>query len=158
MRLIPTTILFALALACAPALVWGQNQQLPVVFLLGQDEAAYEKLSVEHPRNLLVISGNDTGKALNNWLEFIKAIQEHAEAVKFDINGLKVFLHVFWNEDGSIRHIGYFVKPDSRNFKPEELRAFFGTFTRAYKPKFTSDKKFSHYTSANFPTLIERKQ
>lgn len=158
MRLIPTTILLALAIAWMPSFVLAQNQQLPLVFILGQEEAAYEKLNEAHPRNLLVVSGNDTGKALNNWLEFIKTLQEHAENVKFDINGLKVFLHVFWNEDGSIRHIGYFVKPDSRNFKPDELRAFFGTFARAYKPVLSSDKKFSHYTSASFPTLIERKQ
>lgn len=131
---------------------------MPIAFVLGQDEAAYEKLNETHPRNLLMVSGNDMGKALNNWLDFIKSIQEHAEASKFDINGLKVFLHVFWNEDGSIRHIGYFVKPDSRNFKPEELRAFFGSFARAYKPKLSNEKKFSHYTSATFPTLIERKQ
>lgn len=157
MRLIPTTILLALAFACLPSFLAAQAQ-LPVAFLLGQDEAAYEKLNVAHPRNLLMVSGNDTGKALNNWLEFLKSMQEHAENVKFDINGLKVFLHVFWNEDGTIAHIGYFVKSDSRNFKPEELRAFFGTFVRAYKPMVTSDKKFSHYTTANFPTLIERKQ
>jgi hypothetical protein len=156
MRLIPTAILFACALAWSPMLL-SQNQ-LPAVFLLGQDEAAYEKLNVEHPRNLLMISGNDTGKALNNWLEFIKSAQDHAENVKFDLNGLKIFIHVFWNEDGSIRHIGYFVKPDSRNYKPEELRAYFSTFIRAYKPLFTNDKKFSHYTTASFPTLIERKQ
>lgn len=156
MRLIPTTILLVCALASSSVLL--SQAQLPAVFLLGQDEAAYEKLNVEHPRNLLVVSGNDTGKALNHWLDFILTIQEHAENVKYDINGLKVFLHVFWNEDGSIKHIGYFVKPDSRNFKPDELRAFFGTFIRAYKPKFSSDKKFSHYTTASFPTLIERKQ
>ncbi|MBK7338533.1 MAG: hypothetical protein IPJ00_21375 [Saprospirales bacterium] len=44
-----------------------------------------------------------------------------------------------------------------RNAKTEELKALFSGFIRQYKPVVTSDRSFSHYTSAAFPLVSERK-
>jgi hypothetical protein len=159
MTMIPRTIqtlalIFCVAFA-TPAI---SQSSLPAVFLMGQNEEAYEKLCQEHARTLLAVSDNDMKKALNNWLEFVKSVQDYAGSIKYDIKGLKVRIHVFWNADGAISNIGYFVMPNSRNFKTEELNAFFGSFIRQYHSNLHSDKKFSHYTSATFPTFVDKKE
>ena len=37
-----------------------------------------------------------------------------------------------------------------------EMNAFFSGFIRQYKFPVTSDRKFSHYTGASFPTFSEK--
>lgn len=150
MKLIP--LLPILLLLQAP--LWGQ-QDLKKAFVLGTNEEAYEELSREHARTLLAVSDNDPQEALSNWLTTMQSIEAYAKSIDFDIKGLKVLLHVFWNEDGSIRSIGYFIMPDSRNYKQEDISALLASFARQYTPKLNSDRKFSHYTNVSFPTFVE---
>jgi hypothetical protein len=135
----------------------AQPQPLTPAFLLGEDETSYEKLCEAHPRTLLAVSNNDIELALKNWFSFLRNVDQYAKTINFDMKGLKVWLHVFWNADGSVAHIGFFVMPNSRNVKTEELKALFSGFIRQYKPVLTSDRSFSHYTSAAFPLVSERK-
>jgi hypothetical protein len=147
-------------LCCGFALINTQtalSQDMPAVFVLGEDEAAYEKLAAAHPRALLAVSGNDFEMALRHWLQLMGEVERYSNTINFDIKGMKLWLHVFWNEDGSIAHIGFFFLPNSRNFKPEEVKAFFSGFIRQYKPVLKSDRKFNHYTSVSFPVLAEKK-
>lgn len=132
-------------------------QDVPAVFVLGEDEAAYERVTNAFPRTLLAVSSNDLEVALKNWLELMGEIDRYSKAINFEIKGMKVWLHVFWNEDGTIAHIGFFFLPNSRNMKQEEVSAFFSSFIRQYKPVLKSDRKFSHYTSVSFPVLAEKK-
>jgi hypothetical protein len=133
------------------------SQDLPAAFVLGEDEAAYEKLTAAHPRSLLAVSGNDFEMALRHWLELMGEVERYSKTINFDVKGMKLWLHAFWNEDGTIAHIGFFFLPNSRNFKPEEVKAFFSGFIRQYKPVLKSDRKFNHYTSVSFPMLAEKK-
>jgi hypothetical protein len=158
MTMIPRTIQTLALIFCVALSSPVIGQSLPAVFSMGQNEEAYEKLCQEHARTLLAVSDNDMKKALNNWLEFVKSVQDYAGSIKYDIKGLKVWIHVFWNTDGSISNLGYFVMPNSRNFKPDELNAFFGSFIRQYHSNLRSDKKFSHYTSATFPTFVDKRE
>lgn len=138
----------------------AQNTQSPSLtpaFLLGEDEASYEKLCEAHPRTLLAVSNNDIELALKNWFSFLRSVDQYAKTINFDMKGIKVWLHVFWNADGSLAHIGFFVMPNSRNVKTEELKALLSGFIRQYKPTMNSDRSFSHYTSAAFPLVSERK-
>ena len=132
-------------------------QNFPPVFILGDDETTYEKLTATFPRTLLAVSSNDLEEALKNWVSLMGEIERYSKAINFEIKGMKVWLHVFWNEDGTIAHIGFFFLPNSRNFVVEEVKAFFSGFIRQYKPVLTSDRNFSHYTSVSFPILAERK-
>ena len=142
-----------LAVAIMPAL---KAQEVPSVFLLGEDEEVYEKLTSAFPRSLIAVSNNDIEVALKNWLQLMTRIDEYSRSINFEIKGMKLWMHVFWNEDGSIAHIGFFFLPDSRNFKEDEVRAFFSGFIRQYKPVLKSDRKFNHYTSVSFPVLTQR--
>ncbi|NRB62155.1 MAG: hypothetical protein HRU40_03840 [Saprospiraceae bacterium] len=149
MRLTGLTILALLFL------VPLQAQNVKKAFILGENEEAYEKLSREHARTLLAVSNNDPEEALGNWFETMRGIERYANSIDFDIKGLKALLHIFWNEDGTIGHIGYFILPDSRNYPPEDLSALLASFVRQHTSELTSDRKFSHYTNVSFPTFVE---
>ncbi len=128
---------------------------LPKVFVMGEYEQAYENLTSLYPRTLLEICNGDMRQAFEKWLEVAKALETHAETAKFDIRGVKIRMHIFWEKDGSIAHIGYIMRPESRNIPKEHLSAFLSSFTRAYRLPINADQPFSHYTIASFPIFSE---
>lgn len=154
-------VIFKLILCCSMVLMAAaqpaNGQELPAVFVLGEDEAAYERLTNVFPRTLLAVTSNDLDEAFKSWLELMGEIDRYSKTINFEIKGMKLWLHVFWNEDGTIAHIGFFFLPNSRNIKEDEVKAFFSSFIRQYKPVLKSDRKFSHYTSVSFPVIAEKK-
>jgi hypothetical protein len=153
--------LFTLALClCGATLLSGQtpvaNLPLARIFQLGGNEAAYEKLSQEYSQSLLEVCNNDMKMAFEKWLDMMKAVEDYGKRINFDLKGVKVRLHVFWNTDGSIDHIGYVFRTNSRNIRAEEFSAFLSSFTRQYTFPVKSAQKFSHYTIATFPLHTEK--
>lgn len=130
----------------------------PTVFVMGKHEAGYEELTQTYKQSLLEACGNDMQVAFDKWLEMMQKMEAYADEIDYNIDGVKVLMHVFWNEDGSIAHLGYFLRPNSRNIPTEELTAFFRSFIRQYKFPVSSQRKFAHYTKASFPTFTERAQ
>lgn len=126
------------------------------IFVLGENEKAYEMLNQSYSQTLLEVSDFDTQRAFDAWMDMMKQMEEYAKKLRFDIKGVKLWLHVFWNEDGTISHIGYLMRPDSRNIDNLELAAFLKTFMGRYKLPMSSSRKFSHYTGANFPIYSEK--
>lgn len=126
------------------------------VFQLGENEALYEELNQSHSQTLLEVANYDTRAAFSNWVSMLQDMEKHANKLRFDLKGAQLWLHVFWNADGTISHIGYLPRPDSRNISPAELTAFFKTFAKKYQFPLASNKKFSHYTGANFPVYSEK--
>lgn len=148
---------FAAIIFWAAGSIRANAQAVSPAFMLGEDESAYEKLCEAHPRTLIGVSNNDIDAALKNWLTLVQSIDTYAKSINFNIDGLRVWLHVFWKADGTIDHIGFFVMPNSRFVKSEELKALFSSFIKQYRPVLSSDRPFSHYTTASFPILSERK-
>lgn len=135
----------------------AQIQQLPAVFLLGENEQPYEVATQTYSKTLLEVCNNDMKAAFDHWIVMMKEMEDFAQKIQFDIKGVKVWMHVFWNEQGRIDHIGYFLRPDSRNIKTNELSAFFKAFINQFDTfPLKADRKFSHYTGATFPTFVER--
>lgn len=139
-----------------PLLLTAQSSKMDQVFLLGEEEARYEQLTSIYSQTLLEATSGDIERALNGWLEMQQAMDAYAEQVNYDINGVKVWLHVFWAADGSIEHLGFLLRPDSRFVDQNELKAFFAGFIEQYRLPIQSNRKFSHYTGAAFPTLSKR--
>jgi hypothetical protein len=135
--------------------LWGQDSAQPKVFILGEDEALYERLTQTYNQPLLEACHNDVQVAFEQWLNMMQEIDDYAERIRFDIKGVKVWMHVFWNSQGAIDHIGYLLRPDSRNISTAELSAFLSSFMNRYTFPQTSDRKFSHYTGATFPTFTQ---
>ncbi|MFT7604235.1 MAG: hypothetical protein ACI8VT_001809 [Saprospiraceae bacterium] len=129
---------------------------LPKVFILGQHEKAYEKLYEQSSTVLLEVCHDDMNEAFDKWLGMLEEMEAYANQINFDIKGIKIWLNVFWDQDGSIEHLAFHLKANSRNIDQQELSAFFSSFMNHYKFPVVSDRNFSHYGSAAFPTFSRR--
>lgn len=132
------------------------SKELPKAFVIGENEQEYEKLFSTHSQTLLTTCDNDMQVALEKWFTFIQKLEAYAEKIQFDINGVKTWIHVFWDEEGNLEHIGFFLQPESRNVSTKALTAFFKSFIGKHKMDIKSNKKFAHYTSASFPTFKDQ--
>jgi len=125
---------------------------LPAVFMLGDKEVEYEKLVEDCSVPLFSISDDSMDKAYKSWLGMLHEIELFAEADTYDIKGVKLWINVFWNGDGTIKHITYFPKPNSKNIDFDKMGVLLEKFIRQYKFKEDHESCFSHYGSATFPT------
>ena len=131
----------------------AQQANTPKVFTLGESEQSYEGLNQAYSKTLLEATNGDIKLAFDQWLLMMKEMDEYAEQIRFNLNGVKLWLHVFWGAGGKIDHIGYLLRSDSRNVDEAEIKAFFSSFMNRYTFPIKSDKPFNHYTGATFPTF-----
>lgn len=131
---------------------------MPKVFLLGSHEGGYDELSEAYQTSLLAANNDDTQVAGHLWNSMIKEMEAHAEMINYDIKGAKMWLHIFWDDKGKIQHIGYYLKPNSRNVDRKELTAFLTDFVNNYYLPAEYESNFSHYSGAAFPTLNWKKK
>ena len=149
------TVLFVLTAAQATPRI--KTDSLPTVFALGQyDDQPFEKLKADYETQLLTVCRNDMEMAYYLWVHVLKHIETQSIKTGFDLNGVKLWLYIFWNKDGSIKNIAFFPKPNSKNFKNEDMSAFLTNFCKTYKFPMTHEVNFSHYSTANFPVLVEK--
>lgn len=127
------------------------------VFELGTDEQRYEQLTGSYSQSLLEATGGDITRAFESWLDMQQAIDTYAAEQNYDLNGVRMWLHVFWGPTGRIDQIGFLLRPDSRNVSAAEIKALLGGFAGRYTLPVQSGQRFSHYTGATFPTLSQRR-
>lgn len=128
-----------------------EAEPLPKVFLIGEHEDRYGALYEEYHEILLAVCKNDMTVAFDRWMHMVTEMEEYAKTIDFDLNGVKVWLKLFWNNTGAIDHLSYYLKPDSRNIEVAELSAFFSSFMNHYTLPVESTVKFTHNGSAQFP-------
>ena len=132
------------------------DSTLPKVFIIGEHEKAFENLTLEHSTMLLSACEDNMDLAFEKWWSMIKEMEAYASLIGYDLKGIKMWVNVFWNQNGSIRHIAYHLKPNSKNVDTSELSAFFSSFMNHYSFPLITDIKYSHYGSAAFPTFPKR--
>lgn len=132
-----------------------QIDSLPDVFLIGEHEFEYENLVNSCEGLLLEVCSDSMQLAYKHWLLMLNDLEIFAAAEEFDIRGIKIWLNVFWNEDGKIEKLVYYPKPNSRNIDFSKLTAVMESFRERYEFPIEVDKCFSHYGSATFPTFAE---
>jgi hypothetical protein len=131
-----------------------QDNDLPKVFLIGEYPEQFELASEEYRLQLLDACEHDMKAAFDKWVGMLQAMEDFAELVEFDIKSVKMWIKVFWAEDGQIDHIAFYLKPNSKNVDVNQLTAFFQTFMNNYKFPLEAVDKYSHYGSASFPTAM----
>jgi hypothetical protein len=151
------SLICIVALISLPWVATMQAQTLDKAFVLGSDEQRYEQLTSNHSQSLLEATAGDITKAFESWLDMQEAIDAYAANQNFDLNGVKIWLHVFWAPDGRIDQIGFLLRPDSRLVDEKEIRALLAGFSEQYRLPVQSSQPFSHYTGATFPTLSQRR-
>ncbi len=127
------------------------NSSLPIVFRIGEHQEAYEALIDAQEQTLLEACDKDVKLAYNKLFSSFREMETVAARSQFDIKGVKLWLHLFWNADGSIAHLGYHLRPNSRNVKRADLEAFLLRFVRYYHFPLVSDVPYALYTSVAFP-------
>lgn len=158
MRFFAKFFIIPAMLICVVDIVSSQvpiNTGTQKVFYIGQNEGEYSKAIKEYPESLLTVSKDSMDLAYVNWMYLMKDIEVYSKKIKYDLNGIKLWLNVFWNKDGKIDVISYYPKPNSRNIEFEPLSNFFTGFINQYLPRLKYKSNFSHYGSARFPSFAE---
>jgi hypothetical protein len=151
----PTNILFFLLFILLGTATLNA-QDLPKVFLIGENEEGYEKMLGKYPELLLNVSDNSMDKAYNHWIDLLSTIEDYANEIGYDIKGVKIWLNVFWDKNGAIDYLVYYPKPNSRNIDFDAFTGFLDTFLGTYQLDIKTKKNFSHYGSASFPVFGKR--
>ena len=136
-------------------MIYGQEQpsqlQLPTVFLIGEYEEQYTLLYEEYNEILLSVCHDDMHVAFNKWILMLTELEAYAQSVDYDLQGIKLWLKVFWNQDGTIDYISYYPKPKSRVINFAEITAVLKGFCKVYEPSIEAKVRFTHHGSAQFP-------
>ncbi len=114
----------------------------------------YNEMISTVPDLLMTVCKNDMDKAYSKWLTFLVGLENYAIENEIDINGVKIWINVFWNTDGSIKHIAFYPKPNSKNMEYEYLSALLKEYSKTYDVEIEHNKMFAHYGSASFPSFI----
>ncbi len=133
--------------------VESEERVIPVAFQISQQPDVFEDLGITYKKGLLDVCKNDIKKAHQEWSNMLLAIESFATAQNFDINGVKMWLKVFWNNDGTIDHIAFHLKPTSKNIDNVEMQKFLQSFAASYSSRLESSVNYSQYSSAAFPIL-----
>jgi len=129
-----------------------QKDKYPAVFLIGEHFRAFEALSRSHNIALIDACDDDMEVAFSKWVDMMLALEKFSAEEGYDIRGIKMWIKIFWSANGSIEHIAYYLKPQSRNVSTKELSNFFDSFKSTYKLPLEVDRRYSHYGSVSFPT------
>ncbi len=148
------TIFLALVAFSQTISAQSVTDTLPTVFLIGEYEKQYNEMISDAPDLLMTVCKNDMDKAYSLWLSFLVGLEKYAIENEVNINGVKVWINVFWDENGNIKHIAYYPKPNSINMEYNVLAAVLKEYTKNYSLELENEKMFAHYGSASFPSFI----
>lgn len=126
------------------------KDEVPIIFLLGEYDRQYEALASSQT-TLLDVCDRDMNFAYTKLMGMMREMESYANQVGFELKGISAWMHFFWQMDGSVDHIAFHLKPNSRNVNIESFKAFLEGFAKHYKMPLKSNKKFSHYSSFSFP-------
>ena len=146
------TLFFVMPVAIAQP---SSLDTLPRVFTIGEYSRQYEDLVSECELPLMQISAMSMDKASEHWLNVLSELEIHADSLQFDIRGVRIWINLFWNADGSIRHMVYFPKRNSKNVDFKRLAMVLKSFCESSKTKLKAPACYSHSGSASFPTHAE---
>ncbi len=91
--------------------------------------------------------------AYSKLMGMMQEMEAYATLVDFDLKGVNAWLHFFWDKDGNIAHIGFYLKPNSKNVGADLMKNFLEGFAKHYKFPLKFSRSFSHYSSFSFPIV-----
>jgi hypothetical protein len=134
-----------------PLTASNPQDSIPTVFKIGDYEEQFAQLSKEYHTSLVEVNNDQLEMVDFTWQELLMQMEYHALKIEFDLNGIQIWLHIFWNQTGGIDHIAYHLKTESRYVDNEELNAFLRYFRRQYSSTVRYTTGYNHYSDAGFP-------
>ncbi len=129
--------------------------ELPKVFVLGENEAAYDELVKSYETSLLDACDCTMKDAFAKWLEMLHELEVYSDKQNFDIRGVKAWLHVFWKADGTVDHIAYHLRPNSRAVDNAAMSEVLAGFAGTYSFPLIAKTGYAHYSTGEFPVFGE---
>lgn len=123
---------------------------LPVVFILGEFDVQYENAMPTYKTLLEACNGN-MESAFSKLTSMMYEMEAYSELSGYDLKGINAWMHFFWGKNGNIEHIGFHLKPNSKNVDLEEFKNFLNEFASNYRFPLNSKTQFAHYSSFSFP-------
>ena len=126
----------------------------PTVFVIGQNADMFETLNDEYSTLLLTVCNDDMKKAFRQWKHTLSQIEQYAHLNGMNLNGVKMWIKVFWSPSGHIEHIAFDLKPQSAKINKKKLAKLLEDFVQEYstdEPSISAETKFSHYGSVGYP-------
>lgn len=102
---------------------------------------------------LLEACSGDMHLAFGKLMTMMREMEAYASLTDYDLKGVNAWMHFFWNKNGSIEHIGFYLKPNSKNVNTDGLKNFLDGFARQYKMPLAAAKPYAHYSSFSFPVI-----
>ncbi|MEM6967275.1 MAG: hypothetical protein AAF573_21105 [Bacteroidota bacterium] len=126
---------------------------IPKLFRLGDKryEKEYKELSEQYSNSLLHVHFNNMVTAREHWKDIVRTIDNYALENDVDIEGLKIWAHIFFSEDGEIDYFGYYLKPNSEIKDQKMLEDLIATSLNQYKYDGQLRGKGNHYSGMGFP-------
>ncbi len=155
LKIVLITMIFAMCLFTSS--LFGQNNtQLPQVFFIGENQEEYDNLIGKYSEALLNVHSNDMDKAFAQWTGLLSAMEHYSEKHGLDLKGVKIWINVFWDTNGKIKHLAFYPKPNSKNIDYEKMKTIVAEFMTSYTGTTALSKKnYSHYGTANFPIFAK---
>lgn len=133
-------------------LVINITDEYPTAFVIREDPTAFEALNEVYHTLLLTACENNMDKAYKEWQRVLFSLNIFAKQNDVDLQGVKMWIKIFWSKDGYVKHIAYDLKPQSKQIKKKELTKLIEEFILSYQEPVTSyDYQFSHYGSVAYP-------
>lgn len=131
----------------------NQGEGRQTVFFIGEDEGEYEKLVQKYNTMLFEVCNNNMELAYDNWSIMMKDLEDFSNKNNIDLKGVKLWLNVFWDKDGTIDFIAFYPKPNSKNMNYDSVKTMFEGFVATYQSPLKHTSRFSHYGSVAFPVF-----
>ncbi|MEM8523840.1 MAG: hypothetical protein AAGG68_04310 [Bacteroidota bacterium] len=131
---------------------------LPRIFQIGEYQVEYDVLVKNHDQELLEACDNDLKIAYGKLSSMFREMELYAENSSYDLKGVRLWLHIFWNQDGTIQYLAYHLRPNSKNIEIPAFEAFLLSFVENYQFPLLSEKSYTLYTSTSFPVYARRRK
>ncbi len=132
-------------------MVMRQDTSAPKVFVMGEFDVSTLKES--YNTSLFSVCKGDIDVAFDKSARVLIGIEDYAEKNKFDLKGVKMWVEFYFDKDGSLKHLAYALKPNSRNIDTRDLTAFLMSFTNTYKMQISTNRRFYTNMHASFPIV-----
>ena len=130
---------------------------LSKVFVIGDYQDQYEALFSTYSDILIVASNSNIDSAQLAWSNYMEVMEKYSKEINFDLEGVIMWIHFFWNAEGEVAHVAYHLQPQSKFVKDDRMQAFLRSFVRNYPIEVQHTKGFNHYGSASFPLFYKRR-
>lgn len=134
----------------------AQTQEIKRVINISNDSKILELLSAEYKNSLFTASDTNFVKTMQNWKHLLTAMELYAKQINFNINGVNIWIKVFWSKDGTIEYITYYLLDKSVNINQIDFEAFLRSFMRNYELPQTYKTGFAYDSRVVFPLYLMR--